>query len=332
MPSYDNIRLEKGLYTTAGGFSKTLESLDPTENYKGTSLEGLDAFERQLKRFDIRVSGNTSDIVEKFFSCSGSAALFPEYVARAVRQGMESADVLCNIVAATTQIDGLDYRAMTSDIKEKDVKLKNISQGAFIPSTYIKPSNELVSLKKRGRMIVASYETIKFQRLDVFTVMLRQIGIQIANSQLEDAIDAVTSGAEIISTDQAETFTYADLISLWNSMGPYKLTTMIAKTDNFPALLGLSEFKDSNAGLNFHATGNLVTPLGAQLIKSTTLNADHIIGLDKDCAIEKVEAGGVVTDYDKLIDRQLERAAVTCTTGFSRIFTGASKILSKETV
>lgn len=40
------------------------------------------------------------------------------------------------------------------------------------------------------------------------------------------------------------------------------------------------------------------------------------------------EAGGVVTDYDKLIDRQLERAAVTCTAGFSKIFTEASKVMS----
>jgi len=88
MPSYDNIRLEKGLYTTNGGFSNALEELDPSDNYAGTNLEGLDAFERQLKRFDIRVGGNGSDVVEKFFKTSDSAALFPEYVARAVKQGM----------------------------------------------------------------------------------------------------------------------------------------------------------------------------------------------------------------------------------------------------
>ena len=33
---------------------RCLESLDPSENYKGTALEGTDAFQRQLKRFDIR--------------------------------------------------------------------------------------------------------------------------------------------------------------------------------------------------------------------------------------------------------------------------------------
>ena len=39
-------------------------------------------------------------------------------------------------------------------------------------------------------------------------------------------------------------------------------------------------------------------------------------------------AGDVLTEYDKLIDRQLERAAITCTAGFSKIFPDASKVLT----
>ena len=64
--SYENIKIEKGLYTTGKSFTQALEALDPSENYKGTSLEGLDAFERQLKRFDIKVSGKDCDTVSSF--------------------------------------------------------------------------------------------------------------------------------------------------------------------------------------------------------------------------------------------------------------------------
>lgn len=65
---YDTIKLEKGLYSITGkNFTEALEGLDPDSSYKGTELEGLDAFERQLKRFDIRISGKNSDKVEKFF-------------------------------------------------------------------------------------------------------------------------------------------------------------------------------------------------------------------------------------------------------------------------
>ena len=42
--SYDNIRIEKSLYTTGKSFTQALEALDPSENYKGTSLEGFKVF------------------------------------------------------------------------------------------------------------------------------------------------------------------------------------------------------------------------------------------------------------------------------------------------
>ena len=45
-------------------------------------------------------------------------------------------------------------------------------------------------------------------------------------------------------------------------------------------------------------------------------------------ALEMVKAGDVMTEYDKLIDRQLERAVISCTAGFTKIFDGASKVLS----
>ena len=71
--AYDNLKLEKGLYTTGKSFTQALEQIDPSENYAGTPLEGLDAYQRQLKRFDIKVSGIGSDTVSKFFQTSDSA-------------------------------------------------------------------------------------------------------------------------------------------------------------------------------------------------------------------------------------------------------------------
>ena len=187
MAIYENIKLDKGLYGTSKGFLAELESIDPSENYKGTSLEGLDAFERQLKRFDIKVSGNMSSPVDKFFATTDSAALFPEYISRAVRTGLESADVLSEIIAAKTVIDGLDYRPITSVLTDDDKALKETAEGTAIPETSVKTQENLVKLKKRGRMLCASYEAIRFQKLDLFTVTLKQIGAYISRALFKDA-------------------------------------------------------------------------------------------------------------------------------------------------
>ena len=50
--------------------------------------------------------------------------------------------------------------------------------------------------------------------------------------------------------------------------------------------------------------------------------------MDKNCALEMVVAGDVITDYDKLIDRQLERAAITSIAGFAKIYKDAAKKLT----
>ncbi len=334
MANFENITIEKGMYQTKGGLTDALEKLDPSENYTGTSLEGLDAFSRQLKRFDIKVKGKGSDCVEKFFQTSNSAALFPEYVSRAVKQGMERADILPNLVATVTDIDGMDYRSIVSAPSEDDKTLKVVAEGAAIPQTVVKTRENLVKLHKRGRMLVASYEALRFQRLDLFTVTLNQIGAYIARAQLKDAIDVLINGdgndnaADSISSSASGSIAYGDILKLWSSLAPYELNTILAPTDEMQKILSLSQMQDSNAGLDFQGTGKMVTPLGAALLHAPEMESGKIIGLDKNCALEMVQAGGVVTDYDKLIDRQLERAAITCTAGFSKIFTEASKTLT----
>ena len=333
MSNYDNIKLEKGLYAS-GNFTKALESLDPNENYKGTSLEGLDAYQRQLKRFGIRVGGSASDVVDKFFKTSDSAVLFPEYVSRAVRQGLEQADILPGIVASTTVIDGMDYRSISSVPTEDEKELKVVGEGAFIPETSIRTKENLVKLRKRGRSLVASYEAIRFQRLDLFTVTLRQIGAYIARTLLKDAIDVLENGdgngnaAEVVNCAASGTLAYSDLVNFWNGFDPYELNTVIAEPAVMAKLLGMEQFRDAAAGLNFHGKGDMITPLGAKLLKSSAVSSGTLIGLDKSAALEMVKAGEIMTEYDKLIDRQLERAVISCTAGFAKIFDGASKVLS----
>lgn len=334
MANYENITLEKGMYQNGKSLTEILEALDPSENYKGTPMEGLDAFSRQLKRFDIKVSGKGSDTVEKFFATSNSAALFPEYVSRAVSAGIAEADVLGDVVATVTQIDGMDYRSISSDLSDDDKSLKRVAEGAFIPVTEIKTNDNLVKLHKRGRMLVSSYEALRFQRIDLFTVTLKQIGAYIARTQLADAVDVLINGdgnanpCGSVSPAASGSLSYADLISLWTALAPFGLNTVLASTQAMSDLLTMSEMKDAVAGLNFQGTGKMITPMGANLIHTPALSGTNLIGLDKNCALEMVVAGDVAVDYDKLIDRQLERATVSCIAGFAKIYNDAAKKLS----
>ena len=330
--AYDNLKLDKGMYQEAGRtFTQVLESQDPSERYKGTSLEGLDAFQRQLKRFDIKVKGAGSDVVEKFFRTADSAVLFPEYIARTVRQGMEEGDLLPHITAAVTRFDGMDYRSITAQAGGDEKELRQVDEGAQIPATTIKVQANLVKLRKRGRMLVASYEAVRYQKLDLFSVTLRQMGAHIARTQLEDAVDVLINGdgsKDGITFASSTSLSYADFLKLWGSLAPYQLNAIAAGTGGIQKLLQISEFKDAQAGLNFQGTGKLVTPLGAALVHVPGMEEGKIIALDKNCALEMVQAGDVLVDSDKLIDRQLEKISVSAIAGFARIFEGAAQGVS----
>ena len=331
MANFENITLEKGMYAVPGkSFTQVLEELDSSENYKGTPLEGLDAYQRQLKRFGIKVSGSGSDRVEKFFTSTASAALFPEYVSRAVKQGMEQANKVTDLVSTVTKIEGTDYRTLSAvdDKTEGAIITGPFDQGDALPATTLTNGDTLVPMKKRGRMLVASYEAIRFQKLDLLTVALKRIGAMIAQDQMNDAVTVLTSGMTFTESTPA----YSDFVALWAALAPYRLNTIIAGTDAMQKILNITEFKDAAAGNDFQGSGKLCTPLGANLLHIPGMAAGKIVALDKDCALEMVQAGDLVTDADKLIDRQLERAAISVTAGFAKVYGDAAKGISYTVV
>ena len=269
-----------------------------------------------------------------------SAVLFPEYIARTVRQGMEENDILPSIVATTTVIDAMDYRSIYSNPTEEDKELKDVAEGAEIPTTEVKTKEHLINLTKRGRMLVASYEAIRFQKLDLFSVMLRQIGAYIQKQQLADAVDVLidgdgngnaavqyTVGTAPISGTKGK-LGYDQLVEFWGKFDPYTMNTILCSTGTMTDLLKIPELQNPLTGLNFQGTGKVGTPLGAQLHRTSAVADGVIIGLDNRYALELVRAGDVLVEYDKLIDRQLERAAITSVSGFGKICDGAAAVLN----
>ena len=149
--------------------------------------------------------------------------------------GMDEESILPAITATVTNFEGMDYRSIASAPTEKEKELKRVEEGSIIPTTTIRTQENLVRLHKRGRMLVASYEAIRFQRLDLFSVTLRQIGAYIGRMHLQDAINVLCDGdgnnnaAKIytIGTNPISgtkgTLTYDALLDFWSQFDPYTM-------------------------------------------------------------------------------------------------------------
>ena len=252
---------------------------------------------------------------------------------------MEESNLLPDITATVTKFEGMDYRSIAS-VPDDEKKLRRVEEGAAIPATTVKTQENLVKLHKRGRMLVASYEAIRYQKLDLFSVTLRQIGAHINRMLLEDAIGVLVNGDD--NGNAAEVFkigtspiggtagklSYDALVDFWAKFDPYEMNTLLVPSGVMVDMLKLPEFQNPLTGLNFQGTGKLTTPLGAKLLRTSAMESGKIIGLDKRYALEMVRSGDVTVEYDKLIDRQLERAAITTIAGFAKVFQDAGKVLT----
>ncbi len=320
---YNTIKLEKGLYNIASkSFTQALEELDRDSDYENTELKGLDAFERQLKRFDIKVCGEDSDMVEKFFATTESAVLFPEFVRRCIKQGVEEASIIPYIVAAETKTNGVDYRGLSIVSTGSDTA---VAEGGALPVTSVKLATATTALVKLGRKISTSYEAIRQQRLDLFAATLRTIGAKISKALNSQAVTSLVTGATATSIS-GENLTYNDLITFWAVFDDFNLSTIICSPAVMASILKLDEMK-KYAG-DYMKDGTIKTPFGATLVKCTSLASDKLIGLDKACALEIIKGSDIVVDFEKLISTQMEDVAFTLTTGFAKIIPDATKVLS----
>ena len=307
---------------TGKSFSQLLEERDPSENYLGTPLEGLDAFERQLKRFDIKVSGAGCDLVEKFFADTESAVLFPEFVKRAIRQGMKTT-VLNEIVAASTNVKATSYKGYTVTEVNDSPYSTTTNEGAELPQTTIREDNSYTSLLKYGRLISASYEVVRQQRIDVFGVILRAIGVKLANALLAVAVTTLKTGVTGIY-QAAATLAYSDLANLYGQFSDFNMTVLLASPESCAEILALSELDDRVCTDD----GKIQLPFGTTLIKVPSQSDDYIIGIDKEFALEMITGSDLVMETDKLIDCQLDRVTVTLNAGFKKIMADAVSALN----
>ena len=318
---YNDIKLEKGLYNLSGkSFTAALEELDPSSAYSGTPLEKLDAFERQLKRFNIRIKGADCDCVEKFFSTTESAVLFPEFVTRCIRKGFDET-VLSAVCAAKTMSQSGQYLGCTLD---DSAAYTTTDQTDSLPAASVTESETATVLAKYGRLISASYEAVRQQRLDVFGIMLRSIGVKLAVSVVKTAVDVLVEDADEIETTE---LTYADLAALYGTFDCFDMTTVIASPEIASKIAAMEQLSECRV----NADGKLILPFGAELVKTAAADNDTIIGIDRTFALEFITSTDLVMETDKLIDRQLDQITVSITCGFRKITPDAVKILTITT-
>lgn len=327
---FEKIALSKEMYREAKEAGMTLSELlekEARKKKKFVADSKLTAFQQQLAARGLALSGAHAALIEDFYKTEESAILFPEVINQFVRTGMleelKSFVNLKELTATRTGIDGDVYKSALVDL-ESDAKAARVGEKGEFPVVKIYFKDRVITLYKVGYRIEATYEVVRRMKVNVFGVTMKVLGRNITREKVNIAVDVLVNGdgngnpITSINAETSGTLTYADIVNLFEDFQYFDPNLMISPKAMRVAYLNLTEYKDKNGP-------SMPDPPK----KCTSVPESKIIALDTSASLEEIyENGGSLVEYDKIIEKQIQKAVVSEVSGWSKIFTEASKMLN----
>jgi hypothetical protein len=310
----------------------------------GMSLGAVAAMRPQIERTahmfaglekELSVRGiSGSDTVEQaFFSSTNgpSQPLFPVYLAAKIIAGHLATSLVPNLIAADMRVNSHVQEKVTISDTGTTRALKVVDEGVDLPKVSISRTNGSVSLLKYGKILEASYESIRLLHLDIIGLQMSRIGAQIGIDESDDCLEVLSQGdgnsgtsLTMLSAEVAGVLDYDELVRLFLAFPiGYQMRHAVVNDTLLRTILNMAEFKDAMQGFHFQSTGVLPGPMGATFHRWTSTGSagfgtDKIIAVDNSAAIIRLQEGDLLEEADRLIDKQIERRSMSQWVGFQK--------------
>lgn len=284
-----------------------------------------------------------SQTVENAFFASTlgpGSALFPVFLASQIIVGQMAGSLVPYLCAATIPIASLVQEKITSTDTAGTRQMGQVGEGAALPETTISRSEGSITLKKYGRLLNFTYESVRFMHLDLISVFLQRMGLQMGIDETDDLIETALAGDGNTSTavtyltaQVVNTLTYDELVRLFLAFPiGNQMRQAVANDTLLRTILNLPEFKDPVAGFRFTRDGVLPGPMGAMWHRwtstgSASFGTDRILAVDDRMALACYTTGDLLEEADQLIERQIHRRTMSYNRGYMKLDNNASQAL-----
>lgn len=283
--------------------------------------------EELFRHAQIKTFGARSDMFGKLYEVSDIDILVPEVLSNKIYYGLLLESLVPQFCATETVIKvGYNYKKLYINDTEQERQTGIISPQGEIGETHIGIAQKDVQMNKFGTYLTLAYETLDWQRLNVFGLCLERIGRQIGIDETDDMISTLINGdgntsttpGTTVQTVASGTIAIQDIIA-WatGAPSPYKIDKFVGRK----ALL--QEYLATLATMN--QTFSVYTPdIGVSLPKPfewdrSIVTTDRFFGVDSRYAIEHLTNGSVLTETENVIKRQVKGTAITYWSAFTII-------------
>lgn len=300
-------------------------------NDRFTQIEGSDQplpFSRALRRYlgsegvdlpDVLKALGVDDLgrtsVQRFLTNTGLRPLFSPVVEDGIRLGLNQiAPYWEGLIARNVPIDRLNYEYYQFDnttTQDKEFELRQVGQGAPIPTAKVSLAGKSYTLTKMGRGIEWTDEA-KMAPIDLAGLWFQQLGVKLGWQFHDIAVDRLLNGyfsdgsdaAPTDATAVSGTITEKDL---FNAQAQhlvdfgYQDTIMLASRSTAVDIKTMT-----------YANGAPVFPAGVEdkglppLAIARNLADDRVIFVDTNFALVRLEARPFGTEFQRNVQTQVE--------------------------
>lgn len=260
--------------------------------------------------------------------------------------------VLSYVVGRTRGVTSEVFQAfyLTDATVEAAARMKRVSEYGEVPPMQITGGDHSIKVKKYGRRLQASYESMRRMSMDLIAWAVQYIAAKADNDKFLTALDVIINGDGNTSTSATSTNGStldgaaggALTLKMWLAWGmlwtrPHKMDVVIGTNASVLSLLLLNA-GSANLPPSAIATANgaigaitLARPVYGNIVAINDANAtaNVLYGIDSRYTLELVsEVGADIVETDRIIQRQYEEVVLTESVGFDVMTLGQNRALA----
>jgi hypothetical protein len=289
---------------------------------------------------DLGVNLNV-DTISNIFTLPDESVrwLVPEIIRDALRLGLRKSPIWADLIVAEQTV--ANPKVTIPHWNMSDAQPKFVGEGETIQKGALSFGQKDLRLRKIGRGISTTYETLNYVTANIIGIFLQDFGVKLNHGIDSLMIDTLINGEQVDGSESspvvgvatASTFVYKDLLKVWVRMARIGRTptAIIGGEDAAIDTLNLDEFKKRESG-NEYKTLNLKTPLpsSAAYYIHGVMPANQQMVIDKSAAIIKYNSQPLLVEDEKMVSNQTVATYASLTTGFGILYRDARVIIDKS--
>ena len=265
--------------------------------------------------------------------------LVPEIFRDAIRKGLRTSPFYPKIIAASETVAQPQVNLPYFDLS--DAEPTDLEEAETISKGTVTYGNKTVEIGKQGIGISITDEALQYSSINLLTLFLQDVGVKLGQKLNNTAIDVLINGdqddlsenAAVIGVTNITTgLYYPDILRVWiraSRLGR-AYTAIIAGEAMANQILNLAEFKDKQAGTTQQSlVVNETLPSQSQLFVSAQVASNTAIFLDPSRALVQLTSAPLKVEADRIVNKQINEAYTSITTGFANIFRDARVIVDQ---